>query len=259
MNFNLNIGTKPDYDLNSNLIKEVISMYGIQIKLILQERVNNDQVVFGDYSHLFSDGEHSHTMFALPENQEEFDTLDYGFSFSGFHDLSTINLFVHKDSIENLPGVEPINVSSRDYNQKMKITVQDMDKHLIGSLIVLPSGKILEVTNQEYEVPGVNNLYQSKNSKSAYKLSCVVYQPKLHNELDEMDTSTLGSDEESVDGYIPDMSIQDYFDELTDQKEDQDYEAEINDIQTRLVLEEGCPDKEIPVQLIDDSEKSPWD
>lgn len=257
---NLNFGQKPEYELHSSMINEVINMYGIEVKLVLQERVNNDQVVFGDRSHLFTDGEHAHTMYMLPENPEEFDEMDYGFSSFGLEGLNTVNLFVHKNSIEDLPGVEPINQGSRDYTQKMKSTIQDMDYHLIGHLVVLPSGKIMEITDQQYEVPGINNIYQSKNQKSVYKISTVSYRPKLHDELDEMDISTLGQEVDSVDQLIPDKSLEDYFDELSDIKLDQEFESEVNDTASRVIQDGDCLVQDVlKTSIVDTSEKAPWE
>lgn len=258
---NLNFGAKPDYQLNSGMIKEVINMYGIQVRLILQERVNNDQVVFGDRTHLFSDNENSYEMFMLPENQESLDNLDIQYSQFGMQDMQTCNLFVHRDSFYDLSGVEPINSGSRNYSRKMKPTVQSQDMHLVGSLVVLPSGKILEITDQTFNVQGINNIYSSKNDKSVYQLTCVQYQHKLYDELDEMDTSTIGSDFEEVNSMVPDKTLEDYFHELSQQKDDQDFEAEINDTSSMLV-----PDKEGQVQqkrietsVVQDIERQPWE
>lgn len=255
---NFNFGGQNDYRLNSSMVEEVINMYGVKIKLVLQERVNNDQVVFGDYSHLFSDGEHQHEMFQLPENTEEFDNLDISFSQFGLSDMTSINLFIHRNSIENIPGVEPINSNSRDYAQKMKPTVQDLDFHLVGHLVVLPSGKIYEITDQRFSVPGVNNLFTSKNDKTVYKVTCVQYQPKLINELDQMDISTFGSSEEEVESYVPDLSLEDYFEELNQAHTDQEFEAEVNDTQEKIINTD-IGTKKISTSIIDTTEKSPWD
>lgn len=233
-------------------------MYGIQIKLVLQERVNNDQVIFGDYTHLLSDGQNSHEMHQMPENTEEMNNTDMHFSLFGLSDMSSINLFVHRRSLEGIPGVEPINSSSREYQQKMKHSIQDMDFHLVGHLIVLPSGKIYEITDQRYSVPGINNIYTSKNEKSVYKITCVQYQPKLMNELDQKDISTLGSEVEEANSMVPNLSLEDYFEELNQVKEDQDFEAEINDTQERVIQQE-CGIKKISTSVVDKSEKSQWD
>lgn len=44
-----------------------------------------------------------------------------------------------------------------------------------------------------------------------------------------MDRSTLGSGNEEVNSLVPDLSLEDYFNELNQAKDDQDYDSEIND------------------------------
>ena len=130
-----------------------------------------------------------------------------------------------------------------------------MDFHLVGHLLVLPSGKILEITDQKYNVPGINNLYTTKNNKSVYKVTYIPYQHKLINELDPMDLSTEGSSEQEVNSLVPNLSLEDYFEELKQAKEDQDFEAEINDTSEMLIQTE-CGDTIVPRSLVDKTEKS---
>lgn len=255
---NLNFGSKQDYNLNSNLIKELIQMYGVKIKLVFQERVNNDQVIFGDYSHLFSDSERQFEIFQLPENPEELDNQDMNFSAFGLNDFHSVSMFIHRDSIQDLPGVEAIQDGSEEYTQKSKKTIQDQDFQLIGHLVVFPSGKIYEITDQKFSVPGVNNLYTTKNDKSAYKITLVPFQSKLTNELDQMDLSTIGQDFEDVQGFVPDSTLEDYFEEFKNMKHDQDLEAEILD-QVQVIQEPKRNPELIDKSIVDNSETSPWD
>ena len=53
MNFNTN--STPDYSLNSGMIKEMISLYGVLTKFLVTEKINKDETVFGDYSHMKTD------------------------------------------------------------------------------------------------------------------------------------------------------------------------------------------------------------
>lgn len=268
MNFNLNYDQKPEYDLNSSMIKEVINMYGVRVKMLLQERVNNDQIVFGDRSHLFTDQENQFDMYQLPENPDSFEERDYGFSQFGLEDMNSINFFIHQDSLVDLPGVEPINTSSREYTRKMKPTSFDMDYHLVGHLLILPSGKILEITDQQHDVPGINNIFVSKNMKSVYKVTCVSYQPKIADELDDVnylgDLEDIRPDDSM--NYVPEKTLEDYFDELEEHALDREYEAEINDTETQLqnLLDRDqdtlpCTKEEVHTQLVDDTEKAPWE
>lgn len=157
---NLNFSNQPESDLNKSLIKEVIDTYGIKIKFLKTEKINIDNVL-GDFSHMKTDKDKIFEMFALPENSESFDNTNYGFDSFGFLDFDNINLFVAKD----------------DFNDICEL------KDIVSNLIVLPNNKVMEITNCEYMVPGINNLFTYNDSKSVYKLSCKPHEFKLVSEV----------------------------------------------------------------------------
>lgn len=162
---NFNFSKKAEYSLNSSLIDEAIRLYGIRVKFLLTEKINLDDTIFGDYSHMKSDSEKIWDMFMLPEMSESFDIGQYMFDEFGFTSYDNISLFV---------------------STKMFLGVCEM-REIVGNLIVLPSSKVFEITSIEWMVPGVNNLFTFADEKSVYKLSCKPYEFKLINELDHKD------------------------------------------------------------------------
>lgn len=210
---NFNFSNKAEYKLNTSLINEVINLYGIKVKYIITEKVNQDFSVFGDYSHLKSDSKQIFDMFALPETSESFDISSFNFDEFGFTSYENCNLFVATKSFEN---------------------VSEM-KDIVGNLFVFPNNKVFEITNIDWMTPGINNLYTFNDAKSVYKLSCKPYDFKLINELNQQDliNEFTGADAEPELPKDPNYdSLDGYFAELSKQKQRQDTEAELKDTAT---------------------------
>lgn len=209
---NFNFSNKPEYDLNSSLSKEMINLYGVMVKLILIERINVDETVFGDFSHLKSSG-NSGDIIDLPVLPEESDSWDDGgFNMTAFGPINyeNISLFVHMDYI----------------------TI-DINK-IIGNLLVFPNNKVMEITYFDVTVPGINNLFTYKDSKSLIKLTCKPYNGKLINELNptdlihdasHLDDSDLVDPVESEDF----ESLEKYFNELMTKEDDLFVETEVKE------------------------------
>lgn len=158
---NFNYSRKPEYNLNAMLIDEVIRLYGIRVKFLNVEKVNYDPIVFGGYSHLKSNADGIFDLFALPEVSESFDISQFNFDEFGISSYDDLNLFVFAKTLNNIC---PMN-------------------EVVGKLIVLPNDKVMEITNIEWMVPGINNLFVYKDEKTVYKLFCVPYSFKLTDEL----------------------------------------------------------------------------
>ena len=90
---------------------------------------------------------------------------------------------------------------------------------ILGNILVLPNNRIVEITNIEFEVPGINNLFTNNDQKNVYKFSCKTYDNKLVNEVQASDISAPG---ETTDY----TQLDDYFSELTNIEIAQDIEAE---------------------------------
>ena len=201
---NLNFYNSPEYDLNKSLITEMISMYGVQVKFVKVKKIKEDNL-FKDYQHLVADKNDIIEMYALPENSDSFDSNGYQFSSFGFTDLNNLSVFI---SVESFGDIQ--------------------FKEIVGNLIVLPSNKILEITDVTFQVPGINNDYVNNNSRTVYKLTLTPYEFKLTDNLSDIqetkgDYSPLDSSPKSLD---------DYFSELMKDKSELETELEVKDSQT---------------------------
>ena len=201
---NLNFYNSPEYDLNKSLITEMISMYGVQVKFVKVKKIKEDNL-FKDYQHLVADKNDIIEMYALPENSDSFDSNGYQFSSFGFTDLNNLSVFI---SVESFGDIQ--------------------FKDILGNLIVLPSNKILEITDVTFQVPGINNDFVNNNSRTVYKLTLTPYEFKLTDNLSEIQKPS--DDLSPLD--TPPKSLDDYFEELMKEKEDLETELEVKDSQT---------------------------
>ena len=201
---NLNFYNNPEYELNRSLITEMISMYGIQVKFVKVKKINEDNL-FKDYQHIVADKNDIIEMYALPENTDSFDSSGYQFNSFGFTDLNNLSVFI---SVESFGDIQ--------------------FKEILGNLIVLPSNKILEITDVTFQVPGINNDFVNNNSRTVYKLTLTPYEFKLTDNLSEIQKPS--DDLSPLD--TPPKSLDDYFEELMKEKEDLETELEVKDSQT---------------------------
>ena len=198
--YNYNIDTAPEYDLNASLIDECINLYGIPTKFLVTTKLNSDDTVFGDYSSIKTDNSKIFEIYMLPENTESWDSGGYNFSDFGLLNNDNTSCFVSKNTVENIMELE--------------------FKTLYNNLVVMPNNKIMEVTDVQFEVPGINNLFTYANAKSVYKLTLKPYSVKLTDEINTKDISHEDGEDYST--------LDNYFDELLDRKVQQDTEMEIN-------------------------------
>lgn len=196
---NFNFSKQPEYQLNTSLIEEVIRLYGVLVKFLVTEKINEDRTVFGDYSHMKSDNNKIYDIYMLPETSEDWDSGGFGMSQFGLMSLENIVLFAAKSSFD-----QP------DHDEMSEI---------VGNLVVLPNNRIMEITNVEVTTPGVNNLFTHNDAKSVYALTCKPYDFKLINELDNVDIS--------VEPTVPYETLDVYFQELIGDKIEQELMSEI--------------------------------
>ena len=224
---NFNFDSKPEYQLNTSLVEEMIRLYGVLTKFMVTEKINSDDNVFGDYSHLKSDSEKIYDIYMLPEESEDWDVSSFSMNNFGLTNFENVSLFVAKSSFD---------------------TISELD-HITGNLIIFPNNKIMEITHVDFVVPGINNLFTYNNAKSVYKLVCKPYDFKLINELDKVDISV----EEDVAYETLDV----YFQELVDKAVDQDNEAEVRPQVTTVDKGELLDKKRID-PIIDKTEDDVW-
>lgn len=224
---NFNFTGTSDYSLNSQMIEEVINLYGVMVKFLVVEKINKDDIVFGDYSHLKSDSTKIYDIYMLPEESENFDSINFAFNNGTLVNSETINLFMPTSALETI----------------------GLTKGLTGNLIVLPSNKVMEITQESWETPGINNLFTNIDKKSVIKLSCKTYDNKLINELDSVDIV--------ADDSVPFTTLDSYFNELIDQTTDQNIEVTVNNSVT-TIQKTGTNDVKIIKPVVDKTEVDIW-
>jgi hypothetical protein len=197
MNFNLS--RTPDYKLQARLIDEIINLYGINCKFLKVEKINKDIEVFGDFSHIKIDNKKVFNVYLMPENTEEAMNMNMSFTQFGLYTTAAVNLFISRKSMEK--------IFPKIYTSK---GIGDV----IGNLIILPSGGIVEITDCQYEVPGISNLFTNVDNKNVYRLSCITYNNKQQNEID-----TTNAVQENF------VTLENYFDELLQGNDAQDVAA----------------------------------
>jgi hypothetical protein len=181
------------------------------------QKLNSDDTIFGDYSPIKTDNSKIFDVFMMPENSDSWDSGGYNFSEFGMLNNDSCTVFVSKNSVQNI------------------ITLDF--KELYGNLVVMPNNKIMEVTDVQFEVPGVNNLFTYNDTKSVYKLTLKPYLVKLTDEINQADISISDTEDYST--------LDNYFDELLDIKISQDNEMEINPSQITIKKE---PDIDVVIQ-----------
>lgn len=224
---NFNFSSQPDYQLNTSLTEEMINLYGVLTKFLVTEKINRDDNVFGDYSHMKTDNSRIYDIYMLPENSDEWDENNLSLTSFGLVNFANVSLFVSKRSFDAIADLGTIT----------------------GNLIVFPNNKVMEITDVTSTVPGVNNLFTYKDEKSVYKLTCKPYDFKLINEVDNIDIS--------VDPEVPYETLDVYFQELVDRSATQDIEAEVTP-QVTTVDNSQALDQKVIKPIVDKTEDDVW-
>jgi hypothetical protein len=216
MNFNY---TKTNtYGMYNNQTAELINLYGIKTKLLLTEKVNYDSSVFGDYQSIKTNKEDTFLVPMLPENSDEYDNIGVNFSDFGMLNVETINLFVSRNAIDVVFDeiFESEGIDGSDYVVDPLSPV----KKLQSNLVILPNNRVMEITDVEFMVPGINNLFTEQDTKNVYKLTLKTYDRKLTDDIESIndeDNETAGSYKE----------LDSYFNELTNNNDIVDNEAKV--------------------------------
>jgi len=187
----------------------LINIYGIKTKLLLTEKINYDSTVFGDYQSIKTDKEKIFDVMMLPETSEEFDDVGVNFSEFGMLNVESIRLFIHRKSTDAI-FPETANPKDTDYDPGSPI------KKLMSNLVILPNNRIMEITDVQFMVPGINNLFTEQDIKNVYKLTLKTYDNKLTDNIESI------NEDETVGSYA---ELDSYFNELTNNEVLVDEEA----------------------------------
>lgn len=161
MGYNFN-NYSNEYQLHGNLTSELINLYGFVTKYIKTTKVNSDRI-FNEIQNLRADNSSVYDLAVYPENTGGFDSQNDILSKFGIMSFDSINLFVSFSAIS-------------------VIHTDGQIQRAVGDLIVLPSKKIMEITEVEAQVPGMNNMFVYDNQKNVYILKCKPY----NNNRDEI-------------------------------------------------------------------------
>lgn len=171
---NLNFQQKPDYGLHTNLIDELISLYGVPVRFLVMEKIvdsmttnnshentDNASKIFGDFKTLKTDIYRDALEFyvLVSENEEYPNGLQFAFNNFGLINDDTLTVFV------SLKSLEPLG------NQKGEVH----PKEIISNVLLFPNGKLMEITDCQLHVQGKNNKFLYSNNPSCYQLSLKSY------------------------------------------------------------------------------------
>ncbi len=237
---NFNFSHKNDYALNTQLIDELIRLYGVEARFILTEKNNIDPVVFGDWSSIKTNDKDIFDVHLLPASNDDLNHDGYRFGDFGFNNYDSTEAFIGAREVAK-------------YNLPMAT--------MMGALVVLPSNQVFEVTDVEHLVPGMNNLWAYSDAKSAFKLTLRVHEFRTHDDVEpEALINTLEVENHSeihtkVDNYD---ALDGYFETLLKTTEDQDYEAEVKDLNSVKVYKEPNLDERTFKPVYNTDEKDPF-
>lgn len=158
-------------------------MYGMKCKYLYTEKINVDYNVFKDFSHL-KVGEQFEDIFLMPEDTENWEG-DVQYNMFGFQNQWSQHFFISRASMLKL---------FPDFMEEGR-------HEMVNSLIVTPSGTLLEITHVESFGVGINNLWGYADNPTSYKATVKIYD---HNIADEgiTDIKTSVTLEEGKDGEI---------------------------------------------------------
>ena len=159
MNFNLS--RRPEYQLLSACTREMIDLYGIKCKLALVKKVDLNAIV-DEWSSIKTDGTAIFDITILPEQPEAFDSMDYQFNNFGFVPSDNVTCFISATALDEIISF----------------------KEAIGNLVVLPSGKVMEISDLNIQTPGqAGNLFAYPDDKAVYQMRLVPYEFRLHDDI----------------------------------------------------------------------------
>jgi len=222
MNFNYSTdgSHNSEYDLFRSTTEEMINLYGIKIKYIITEKVNQD-TIFGEHSHLRIDNENVHEFFAKPEETSQWEGDNSLYSKFGLQNMDTMNIFVSRTDMEKIhPEI---------VNREGKATVDNLPH---GNLVSFDSNKLMEVTEMRLtsDTFGNNNVFDSNLTKNVYKLTLKSY---IANR-DDYSTADDISNSDEVD-YEDFGNLESIFNNEEENKEEQEKRSKLPVLEDEVI------------------------
>ena len=218
---NLNKSNKPDYELTKRNIAEMINIYGVESNFIFTNKMNKD-FVLRDFSHFVADQD-PFEIYLLPEDTSNWST-DLAWDMWGLNNLRTISFFMSSDTYHNIENMFFTNEKGT----------------IVNSLLIMPNGAVLEISDIDYDFEGGNNLFLFNDDKSVYRITTRMYN---HSKQDEIQVKDDPSTEQKVQKTTNDglldiefnedeiaegtfTNLDEYFSSLDDNKDEQDTEGQ---------------------------------
>jgi hypothetical protein len=219
--FNLNKSNKPDYELTKKNIAEMINIYGVESNFIYTNKMNKD-FVLKDFSH-FVANQKPFEIYLLPEDTSNWSS-DMSWDMWGLNNLRTISFFMSSDTYNKISDKFFINGEGT----------------IINSLLIMPNGSVLEISDVDYDFEGGNNLFLYNDNKSVYKITTRIYNHSKQDEINiEDDLSTSERVVKTIDDGLLDIEfnedeiseksfedLDEYFSSLDNNKTEQDEEGQ---------------------------------
>ena len=225
MSFNLNKSNKKDYNLTKRNIDEMINIYGVQCNFIYTNKMNKD-FVLKDFSH-FTATQKPFEIYLLPEDTTNWNT-DLSWDMWGLNNLRTVSFFMSANTYDKI-SEEFFDFVDNDYQGS-----------IINSLLIMPNGSILEISDISYDFENANNLFTYPDDKSVYRITARMYNNNQHDDINIEDNPAtdqkvtkvvndglldieFNEDEISEDTF---NNLEDYFSSLDNNKNEQDTEGQ---------------------------------
>lgn len=166
---NLNYSHEPEYSLYNSLTNELISIYGVLAKYIVTEKVSVSENTFGEWTSLKAENDDVFEVYLLPDTQETYQGQNIMFDQFGLGNFSTMDFFISEGDLHTIFPKWEESVGFND---------------MVSDLLLMPSGKVLEITHVEPLVEGVNNLFAYDDPKNTIKITTRNYTFRKNDEVD---------------------------------------------------------------------------
>lgn len=208
MNFNIN-NFNNEYELFEEQSREMINLYGILLKFIKVKRIQNDYI-FGESKSIKADDENIFELYGLPREVENWDGEWILGSNFGIENQKNIFFIVSSKDIEKIfPEIQSNNGKGFDF--------------IIGNLISLPDGKLMEIADFVFEIEGANNLFPYSNKKNVFGILCKPYYSN-HDDLEDLKTEEVKEVEPEI--YESVESLEKLFETTTEDDESSNKEVQ---------------------------------
>jgi len=258
MGFNLNRSQHPDYALKDRQINEMISIYGVEMDFLFTKKMNVDSVL-RDFSHLKMVQGDSAKITMLPENSDGWDG-DFSWDMFGLHNKRTITFFVSRKSCEDIlltrkEEVEKDIADGIDPPITGRENLGNVYNLFLNSLLVLPSGTILEITEIVTQTEGINNLFTYGDDNSVYTFTTAVYYNSQQNEMELSDNPGENDDLSKLKQNQPQDSSEAPKQDYAETPPTDVYEESFDDLDSYFnSLEDDKTDQDIEGQTISNSD-----